>query len=501
MKKAKYPFGSFCALLLLLTVASASFSGIPGEFAIVYTTDAHGHIATDEETIGLDVIAAIKKGIPGAILLDAGDFLHGTPIATLTQGRDVVELMKRAGYAATAVGNHEFDYGWRVLAERAGEAGSPPKVVKMLAANVSRRDRALCFEPWTILDVNGLKVGIFGVTTLDTEYQSSPSAVEGVSFANPMETAERVSKVLRKMGCDLVVALTHIETGESLEMARQVDGIDIIVGGHSHVVVDEVLNGTAVISSGCHGKNVGIFEVRRDEDGVYRTTNRILSKADTVSIEPDAFLAMRIGMIRDEQARLLSQVVGYTEVDLDGERERVRTRETNLGNLAADALMAATGADVAIMNGGTIRATIPRGEITQGQILTTFPYSNIAMSKVVTGAQLRDILEVAFGRLPIDDGRFPQVAGFRVTVDRAREPGSRVRKIELLSGAPFEEGSKYSLGVNDFLAEGGDDYPHLKDLPIERQTMSLEEAFLSYVAKHGTAAYASTQPGRIVYER
>ena len=491
-------------LLLLLVAVSASYAGVPGEFAIIYTTDMHGHIATDDETIGLDVIAAIKKSIPGAILLDAGDFLHGVPIATLTQGHDIVELMKRAGYAATAVGNHEFDYGWSVLAERAQEASASPRVMRMLAANVDREDGEPLFELWTILETNGLKIGFFGVTTLDTAYQSLPSAVEGIAFRDPIETARRSVASLKRMGCDVVVALAHIETGESLEMARIVDGLDIVIGGHSHVVVDEFVNGAAVISSGCHGKNIGVFEVRRDEKGVYRTTNRIFSKAETVQVEPDIFLAMRIGMIRDEQAKLLSQVVGHTDVNLDGEREHIRTRETNLGNLAADALMAATGADMAIVNGGTIRATIPAGGITKGHILTTFPFSNIAMSKVVTGAQLRDILEAAFSRLPVDDGRFPQIAGLRVTVDRTREPGDRVRRIELQSGAlfsDFDESARYTLGVNDFLAEGGDGYPHLKDLPIARQTMSMEEAFLSYIAEHGTAGYASAEPARIVYER
>ena len=491
----------FCALCLYVLLAVVPCWGGVSEFTLVYTTDAHGHIVSDADSIGLDVVAAIAARERNALLVDAGDFLHGLPIAVLTQGRDVVALMKEAGYAAVAVGNHEFDYGCGVLLRRADEAADGPRPVRLLSANVRSGDLPL-FDRTLVVERGGLRIGFFGLTPPDTGDLAAVGAVEGLTFDDPEAAARRAVRTLRRAGCDVVVALSHVEIEDSRKLADAVRGIDIIVGGHSHVVADETRNGVRLVSSGKHGEHVGVLTVLYDSElrDVIGTRNRLIAKEDAFLYEPDAELALRLELANAALAERLSEVVAQCDADLIGEREFVRTRETNLGNLTADAMRDAVGADGALMNGGSIRASIARGPVTRRDTLTAFPFGNVVLSKRVTGAQLLDILEHGFGKLPAADGRFPQVSGMVVRVRPWAQPGSRVLSVTMGNGAPLWEHRTYTLAVNDFVADGGDGYPHLQELPVECRAATLEEAFLERLRKDGASAYAGESTARILYE-
>lgn len=492
--------------VMLAAVSVLSSCGPPdAQLTLIYTTDAHGRVVTDEETIGLDVIAAIKAAEPHSLLLDSGDFLHGLPIATLTQGRDIISLMKSAGYFAAAIGNHDFNYGREQLKLLFEQARTGENSMRLLSANVYGGDGEPEFEPWAITEISGLKVGVFGLTTEETVMQASPSAIAGLMFRDVLQGARDAVAALEGEGCDLIIALTHVGSDDmvavkSTDIATNVPGIDIILDGHSHVLLEPVKAGGAIIvSAGEHNKNVGRLHIKysRRQGAVTQYDNAMIGRADIADIEPDAQVAGEAARISGEQAALLGEVVGASQSLLMGEKEAVRTRETSLGSLVADAMMDLTGADAAIMNGGCIRATIGPGEVTRGDLIEAFPFANIVVTKWVTGAQLWDIIEHGLYMLPQADGRFPQIGGMSIEADPAAAPGNRLISVTMAGGGAINPESRYVLATNDFIAAGGDGYPHLAGIPVLTQPMTVEEAVERYLARQGGAGYDDGVAGRI----
>ena len=248
------------------------------------------------------------------------------------------------------------------------------------------------FDPYLITEAAGKRVGIFGLTTVSTTTQTNPQNVEGLLFADPTETARKMVKVLKEEGADYIVALGHIGVEESMpdtscEIIQAVEGIDIFIDGHSHTEFPQGkwVGQTLLASSGEYYHQVGLVTIASDGT----LSARLLSLAEGQEAPKDPEIEGRIAEIQAEQAPLLKEVVGYTAVDLDGARETNRRQETNLGNLSADAVLWATGADLAVINGGGIRETIPAGEITRGQIISVFPFGNYAVTKQITGQGIR----------------------------------------------------------------------------------------------------------------
>lgn len=487
----------FLTVLLSLLLLVTLFGGCQAKDATVtiyYTTDMHGRVFADEETIGLDTIAALYDSTPDSLLVDVGDFLHGAPAATLTDGADIVDLMKQAGYFAAAIGNHEFSFGKEILLERLEDANTGTKL-NILSANIQNEDETPFVDGTVIAEVAGLKIGLFALTTLDTVVQAAPDAVADLTFTDPVEAAKRSVAALQAEKCDLIIALTHLGSDatapvKGADIAAQVEGIDAVIDGHSHVQLDEVVRDIPVVAAGEYGQVVGKLTLQYSGGKVSHFENVLLDKAALAEVVPDAEVAASIAEIQQAQDAILTEVVGNTKVSLEGEKQIVRTEETNLGNLTADCLLDVAGADVGLMNGGCIRATIPQGDITKGMVLEAFPYSNLVVVKEVTGAQLLDILEHACGLLPEADGRFAQVSGIRFTLDADAEP--RVTDLCLTDGTPIKMEQVYQLATNDYIAAGGDDYPHLAEIPILSQGKTVEEVFLEYLSR---ADFAKYQPG------
>lgn len=503
-------FSLLCILMLFVTLTLTGCSAKTSEISIIYTTDAHGHVVTDESTIGLDVVAAIKKATPNSILLDAGDFAHGLPIATLSEGQDIVKLMKLAGYQAVAVGNHEFSYSVDALQQRANEAAGEPNSMQILSANIfmNNSESELLFPPYTIVEVNGVKVGIFALTTPETMDAVLQSISAKIDITDPIQAAQQAVADLEEENCDLIVALTHIGSDpavviKSMDIANAVTGIDVVVDGHSHLVLDErTENGTVIVSSGEHGGHVGVLKLTMDlrKNEVLSAENTLFSKEDTAQYEPNEEITNKAKEIIAEQEKMLSEVVGETLVDLIGEKQVVRTGETNFGNLCADAMKEATGADIGLINGGNIRATIQTGDITQGDIITALPYNNIIVTKSVTGAQLLEIVEHGLSQLPSAEGMFLQIAGIRIVINPDNPVGERLVSIEKTDGSEIDLAAEYIISTNEFIADGGDGFPVLKERPILTDTQVQNDIILDYLNKTDTLAYPSGQPSRILIE-
>jgi 2',3'-cyclic-nucleotide 2'-phosphodiesterase (5'-nucleotidase family) len=469
---------------------------------IVHVNDVHSRVEQTDENIGYAKLSAFVKRLkaenPNTLLLDAGDTMHGQTIANLERGGSIVRMMNAVGFDAMATGNHDYNYGYERLLELAGEASFP-----VLAANVYKADGTRLFAPYAVLETGGVRVAVFGLATPETTYKTHPKNVEGLTFADPVAEAGRIVAELEGKA-DAVIALVHLGLDEasvdtSRKLAEEVPGIDLIVDGHSHTALPEGLEagGTLIVQAGEYSKYIGVVDLVVGPAGAKAKNARLIPAGETSGIEPDPAVLAVIEEVKAGQEALLSEIVGKTRVDLDGEREHVRTGETNLGNLIADAMLFETGADVALTNGGGIRASIPAGDITKGQVITVLPFGNYIQTKKVTGAQLLAALEHGVSAYPEPLGGFPHVAGLTFKIDPDKPAGERVHDVRV-GARPIDPEAVYTLATNDFLAAGGDQYTMLAEPPTTGDFASLEEAVIRYLQAKGEVAPA--KEGRIAVE-
>ncbi len=489
------------AVMMMLALFAGAWAeeekiDLTGHIVILHTNDSHGRV---DANLGFTRVAVAKEQLEGAgatvLLLDAGDTLHGLPVATVSQGESIVRIMNSVGYDAMTPGNHDFNYGSARLGELAGMAEFP-----VIAANVLKEDGESLLPGTAIIEKSNVKFGIFGLATPETVYKTSPNNVSGLTFADPVETARAQVAALEAEDCTIIVGLMHIGLDETSDVtsrmiAEQVEGIDVIIDGHSHTVLESGLwvNNTLIASTGEYIENIGCIDI--DAEGYAAAT--LLTQEDfggsDVSIEVDALITQ----ITAEQDEMLNVVVGQTSVLLEGTREVVRTAESNLGNLAADAFRTATGADVALTNGGGIRDSIPAGDITKKQLVTVFPFGNYVVTMDVTGEQLAAMLENGVSRYPDADGRFPQVSGMTFKFDPAQPAGSRVFDVKV-NGEALDPARTYKLATNDYIAIGGDEYP-LADTAVTGEFSAMEEILIAYIDSF-EAPVAPEVEGRIVME-
>jgi 2',3'-cyclic-nucleotide 2'-phosphodiesterase (5'-nucleotidase family)/LysM repeat protein len=480
-------------ILQLLALPAAAWAG-QGDttITIVHVNDVHSRVEQTDTSIGYAKLAAFVKRMkaenPNTLLLDAGDTLHGQTIANLERGGSIVRMMNAVGFDAMATGNHDYNYGYERLLELAGEAKFP-----MLAANVYKADGTRLLEPYVVLDAGGVKVAVFGLATPETTYKTHPNNVAGLTFADPVEEAEKIVAELEGKA-DVIIALAHLGLDEasvdtSRKLAEEVPGIDLIVDGHSHTALPEGLEagGTLIVQAGEYSKYIGVAELTVGSAGVKARSARLIPIEETAGIGPDPDVLAVIEDVKAGQEALLSEIVGKSLVDLDGERGSVRTGETNLGNLITDAMLYETGADVALTNGGGIRASIPAGDITKGQVITVLPFGNYIQTKDITGAVLLQALEHGVSSWPEPLGGFPHVAGLTFKIDPDKPAGERVYDVRV-GGKPLDPEAVYTLATNDFLAAGGDQYTMLTDQPVTGDFASLEEAVIRYLQAKGEVA-------------
>ncbi len=459
---------------------------------IFHTNDSHGRVVTGSSVIGMDVIGAIAKAQPDSILVDAGDTFHGLPFATISKGADIVELMNLAGYSVMAPGNHDFNYGYTRLLELAETAK-----FNVISANVTLNGTTI-LPANTIKEVGGVKLGFFGLTTPETAFKTNPSNVKDINWGDIYAVANEQVASLKSQGAQVIIALAHIGLDESSEIrtdliAEKVEGIDIIIDGHSHTTLEDgklAANNTLIASTGEYESNLGKVTVEFDKTtgAVVSKSATLLSKAECADVAPLAEVKAKIDEILASQDVVLSKVIGRTTVKLDGERETNRTSETNLGNLITDAMRYETGAEIAITNGGGIRATIAEGDITMRDIVTVLPFGNFIVTKYLTGEQIKRVLEHGVSAYPATLGGFPHVSGLTFNFYPVSEVGQKVYDIKV-NGEALVPDRKYLVATNDFLAAGGDDFSAYAESPTVNEFGSLEEATAKFIEVLGTINY------------
>ncbi len=408
------------------------------------------------------------------LLLDAGDVFQGTLYFNQYKGQADLYFYNQLGYDAMAIGNHEFDAGQQPLADFIAGANFP-----VLSANIvaeASSPLAGKIRPWVIKEVGGERIGIFGLTTEETAILSSPGP--GVTFTPVVAAAQRAVAELEAQGINKIIALTHVGLAVDQTIARQVAGIDLIVGGHSHTplgpqpgavgpypLLEKAPDGTnvVIVQNWEWGKWLGDIRVGFNAQGQVTNWQGAPIPVDA-SIAPDPAFEAKVQEYRGPIEQLRATVIGQAAVRLNGDRADVRSKETNLGNLIADAMLAKTrpdGSQVAIMNGGGIRASINEGDVTVGEVLEVLPFGNTVARVDLTGAQLKEALENGVSRVETGEGRFPQVGGLRFTYNPAAPAGSRVVSVEVRqNGAyvPVDPAATYRVVTNNFMLTGGDGY-------------------------------------------
>jgi 5'-nucleotidase / UDP-sugar diphosphatase len=446
-------------LLAFLLLGSAGY-GEPVEIRVLYMNDFHGFAegykpyGSDELAGGVAYLAQaaveLRREKP-SLFLAAGDMIQGSNWANLFQGKSVIELMNQMKFDAMTIGNHEFDFGQEALKERAEQASFP-----FLAANV---EGLPVVKPYVVKTLEGIRVAVIGTITEETPILTHPKNVIGLKFLSPAETVKEYVKELQD-SADVIIVLSHLGYQDDMMLAERVKGIDVIVGGHSHTDLERAarIGKTIIVQAWEHARALGVLDFRLENKKITGFTDRLIDIKPT-RMKKDSAVSAIVDKYNKRVDELLHEVVGETRTELDG--TNTRARETNFGNFVADMVRQQSGATIAIVNGGSIRADIKKGRIKLADVYTTLPFDNHIVAFTITGKQVRETLEQALSGID-KGGGFPQVSGISFTYSSVAGTPARVKDISV-GGIPLEPDKLYAVATNDFLAAGGDGYAVFKD--------------------------------------
>jgi len=522
-RKRYIPLVSITLLILALFLVPPAWAEGPIIVTILHTNDTHAHLEPFEPfnqplqggvAWRYTAIQQVKAEGGNVILVNAGDAFQGTLFFNRWQGEEEAYFMNALGYQAMAVGNHEFDSGPATLASFVQKADFP-----VLSANIdasAEPELAGLIPAYTILDVASEKIGVFALTTEDAAFSSSPGP--NIVFKDATESARQAVAELEAQGINKIIALTHLGYSVDLTLAAAVDGIDVIVGGHSHTLLGDMEGAEgpypSVVTSPAGdtvlivhayewGKYLGRLNVTFTADGKVESYGGEPIFIDE-SIAEDADIAAAVAEFAAPIEELKATVVGHTEVNLEGRKALLRSQETNLGNLICDAMLWKTAAEntqVCLQNAGGIRASIPPGDVTMGQVLEVLPFGNLIATFGLKGSDVWAALENGVSLYEDQEGRFPQIGGLKYTFDPSQDVGSRIVRVEVKnpdgSYSPIDLGAVYRVASNDFMRGGGDGYDVFAENAIDPYDAGavLADAVAEYIGNQSPVS--PTVEGRI----
>lgn len=508
------------------------------KITLYHTNDIHGKVESKYDSngnlvqIGFDILKTIKNSTQNSLLLDSGDITQGSILASYSKGSDIIDLMGEVGYDVMGLGNHDFDYGAEQVLKNAEKAKFP-----VISANTYLKEsnapllKDINFGNGcnVIKEVAGKRIGIFSLLTPETAYRSKPENTKLCEFKDVIEIAKQQVEILKNENVDLIVCLSHIGVDDSSEItsvdvAQQINGIDVILDGHSHSVMNEKVNDTLIQQIGTGSKNVGKLEIEIVNGKIDINYDILSAKKIGEVYKADQEITDLYNKLSEDKRPLLERVIGRTDSKLYGgsyEGKSIsRMAETNLGLLVADAMLweankLLSGNDeaknldlVVLQNGGGVRSTIDGGFITVDDVESIDTNGNSLSVKKVTPKDLYSILENGVSKLNPPksqgdsltgpDGRFPQVAGMRVEYDITKEPyvpgsseGERVTKIVLLNADGsdgkvldrLDTNTQIGFVSNDFENSAGDGYLMLKDHPVLAEGDVITNIIAAYINK------------------
>lgn len=537
-------------LAMMLTLAGFVLFGsaatpVRVHLTIIGTTDLHGNILpVDYYTGGPDarglakaatIIKRARQENPNLLLLDSGDTIQGTPLEYYHNKRNNAPIdpmmlaMNALHYDAMTVGNHEYNFGLKVLEKARSEAQFP-----WLSANTyDQGTDHTHFAPYLVKEIAGVRIGILGLTTPGIPNWDNAQNYQGLEFREPVSEAKKWVAVLRgKEKVDLVLVAMHmgleedLQTGvvnpgqvqnenEALAVARQVSGVDVILMGHTHRDVPSlIVNGVLLTQADCWGKQVARVDVYVDRsfDGRYHVAAaaaRTIATDDT--IEPDAESLKLAEPYDRETNNWLRRVIGESGEELSARAGCCR--DTAILDLIQRVQMEAGHADVSMVASFNQQARIPRGPVTVREIAGLYVYENTLVVVAVTGRQLKDALEHSAkyfrayepGKSAPDlvDEKIPGynfdiAEGVNYDLDISKPFGERIQNLSF-QGKPVQPDQKFRLATNNYRANGGGGYTMYKDAPVVyRSSELIRDLIIDWVERHKTIPTQPNNNWRIV---
>ena len=505
----------FTATALALSVSACSFIQQQPEgtyekdktykLTVLHTNDHHGRFWQDRKgrwgmsarmTLVNEIRQEVKEDGGNVLLLSGGDINTGAPESDLQNAVPDFKGMNMLGYDAMAVGNHEFDNSRDILMMQKDLANFP-----FLSANIIEEETGKpLFKPYTTFEFDGLRVAVMGLTTTDTPKATNPENTVGLDFISPVKVASGLVPELHKKA-DIVIATTHmghytngnhgVNASGDVTLARNVDGIDLIVGGHSQDPLPrpDKQNGTYIVQAHEWGKYVG----RADFEflnGVLTLVNYELIPVNykELSIKEDPAMLAMLRPYQEKGAKLVEAKVGSVDERLMGERSEVRFQPTDLGTMITQAFIEKSGADFATMNGGGIRSSIPAGEISFKDILTVLPFGNTLTTVEMNGQEVIDYLNVVALK-PANSGAFAHFSGIDMVIEN-----NAVHDVKI-GGEAIDLNKTYKMALLSFSAGGGDNYPNVKKMPGFVDTgFSDAEVLREFTEKHSPLKVSDLHP-------
>ncbi len=483
---------------------------LPIGLQLLGINDFHGQLDTYNSKInagGVEYLAAYLKEReatnPNTLMLHAGDAVGASsPVSALLQDEPTIKILNELGFDAGTVGNHEFDEGIEEMM-RLIDGGSHPKTVEKygefeganfpyVAANLVYKETGEnVLDPYTVIDVNGIPVGVIGVALSDTPSIVIPSAVQKVQFTDETAAINRYTEELKSKGVETIVVLAHnpsfskqdgSDAGEELvQIAQNVDDeVDVLLGGHNHAFTNTKVDGKIVVQS--YSSGTAFSDVDLLINPV--TKDVMVGKSEVVStfrdkIQPDAEIKAMLDRYVADVAPILNEVIGTTPSYIS--RDTSAAGESAMGNLVADSMRWQTGTDFAFMNSGGVRADIDAGQITWKEAFTVQPFGNDLVTMNVTGEVIKTLLEQQWG----SKVRIMPISGLKVKYDDSRAAGDRIVSITKNDGTPVEMNQTYSITVNNYMAGGGDGYAILATITDKQIDVVDLDALVNYIKAHG----------------
>lgn len=508
----EFVVGSLRAIAALFTVSLwvVPAAGQPTRDAaltVLHTGDLHGHVTAwrgwdgdiaGKTVGGMDRIAGLVNGVrqevgrEAVLLLDSGDSVGDTMIASLTKGAVVIEAMNAIGYDAITFGNHEPDYGVTRLRELMNMAKFP-----FVAVNVFKAPgRELFTQPYTVVERAGTKVGIIGLAYANTPLTTAKKNVEGLTYEHAPDAVRDAVEQARKAGATLVIVLSHAGLAGDQRLASMVPGIDVIVGGHSHNRVDEPLRqgNTLIVGAGAHGSHVGRLDLTLKGGSLAGHRWRLLA-VDHASVPSDARVRTVVDRALDQHRAALEEQVGEAAAQiiraqtLAGTTPEKRDQLSAADVLFADILRAHAGADVAFLPGVGYGVAIGPGRITAEDLRNLIPHESKAVTMTLRGKQIREVLEQSIHNVYTDQlrekvGGMIQVSGVQFQYDPMKPRGEQL--VEVVVGeAPLAPERTYSVVTNSLLAEGGHNYRTFTEAADRKEGREVYEIVKAWFAKAG----------------
>ncbi len=407
-----------------------------------------------------------REGVP-VLLVDSGDILIGTALSSWFRGEPDIRAMNLIRYDAMVAGNHDFDYGIDHL-RTLGELADFP----ILCTNLQSEGSRLPCRRSFVTRLGNVVVGVLGIVGKSNFPGTfNRDVAKELSLVDPIGSLQAEALRLRTVGdVDLIIALTHQDSEEDLNILETVEGVDVLIGGHTEGFdglyapgltepVETVIRPRSVyVKTHRQGRTIGRLDLTIADGSVVEAHSYNIPVTVGVPVEPK--VQQLLNDYRQRFSRHATQVLGEASVRLQGDRPVIRTQEANLGNLLADRMRSTLGTDIALINAGQIRRSLDPGPVTLGDVLSVLPFDSALVTLHVTGAMLRQVLEHSVSQWPNHSGRFFQISGLQVTYQGKAPVGSRVRNV-MVGGVPLDISKTYTVATDAFVADGGDGYDML----------------------------------------